>query len=418
VELEFLNRYKEDVSRCVKCGGCQAACPTYEQTGDESMAARGRMALIEAVINGRLNITDGFEKRINSCLDCRRCVVSCPSGVKVDEIISAARAEIFSAKGRHAFTLSIIKRVLLSRRLYPCLLKLMNPVKRLFYDRLPDSFPLPSSFRSNGIKRLLPDFSKTALRKKLGGLHSVKNPKGRVAFFTGCAVNSAHQHVGEALIEVLNHNGIEVVVSEDELCCGIPFLSNGDRETAEIFARHNIDIFTSLGVDAVLTCCATCGSALRDYPKWVNHEKASDFASISMDVHRYLVRHTDYKTGMGEVRRSVTWHDPCHLSRGQGVKEEPREILRAIPGLEFIEMNKPCSCCGFGGSVSLRDYDMTMAIASKKAENIKNSGASELATGCPACKIHIEDALNHNKLSKPVRHTVEYLAESYGNGRK
>jgi len=416
--LNYLDKYKEDVFRCVRCGGCQAGCPTYDQTGDESMVARGRMALVEAVIDGRLDISDGFEKRITSCLDCRSCMASCPSGVKIDEIISAARAEIYSNKGRKSPVLSILKRTLSSRHAYPYLLQLLGLFKRLFYNPLPDSFPLPSPFKSRGIKRLLPDVSGMPLRKRHHGLKGVKNPKGRVAFFVGCATNSIHQHIGEAMIEVLNHNGIEVVIAENELCCGIPFLSNGDRPTAGMFAKINIETFTSMGVDAVLTCCATCGSALKDYPKWVDHNRVEDFAAMAMDIHSYLVHHTDYQAGMGEVRRSVTWHDPCHLSRGQGVKDEPREILASIPGLEFIEMKKPCSCCGFGGSVSFRDYDMSMAIASEKAANIKNSGAGELATGCPACKIHIEDALHHERVKVPVHHTVEYLAESYRNGKR
>ena len=136
-----------------------------------------------------------------------------------------------------------------------------------------------------------------------------------------------------------------------------------------------------------------------------------------MDIHYYLVHHSSYKKGMGEIKRSITWHDPCHLSRGQGIMDEPREILEAIPGLNFKEMKKPCYCCGFGGEASLHNYEMSIGVAAEKVEHIKGSGANELATGCPACKIHMEDALSHFGINKPVRHAVEYLAESYRAGK-
>ena len=234
----------------------------------------------------------------------------------------------------------------------------------------------------------------------------------------GCAKNYIFQNIGESTIEVLQHNGIEVVMVEDELCCGIPFLSNGDRATASTLARKNIECFTSLDVDAVITSCATCGSTLKDYESWLGDEKAKQLSSLVMDIHKYLAEHTDYTNGLGPIDKKVTWHDPCHLSRGQGMKDEPRNILRAIPGLQFVEMRKPCNCCGFGGEVSFNDYEMSMAVARGKVEDIANSGAEELATGCPACKTHIDDALHHFDVKSEIHHTVEYLAQSYRAGRK
>lgn len=241
----------------------------------------------------------------------------------------------------------------------------------------------------------------------------MKNPEGRVIFYVGCATNTMHQHIGRAVLEVLNHNSIEVIVIEDEHCCGIPFLSKGDRISAERLAKKNIEQLTSIEADAIVTCCATCGSTLKNYPKWIAGEEAQAFASKVMDVHSYLVNSTDFKKGMGELSEKVTWHDPCHLSRGQDIKDEPREILNAIPGIEFTEMDTPCHCCGFGGEVSIRDYAMSIDIAAKKIGAITGSGAETVATGCPACKIHMEDAMQHYGKVKPVGHTFEYLARSY-----
>lgn len=382
------------------------------------MVARGRMALVDAVIDGRLDITEGFADRINSCLDCKRCVVACPSHVKIDDIIHAAKAEIFESGGCNPIKTLLSRGVVLKGWSLVYSFKLMGLLKKVIYDHLPDSFPIPSSFKLDGKKRHLPQVGGKALREQYKGTLTVSNPKGRVAFFVGCATNMVYQSVGEATIEVLLHNDIEVVMLEDELCCGVPFLSSGDRKTATELAKKNIDLFTSLDVDAVITSCATCGSTLKHYESWLDDSRASKLDSLVMDIHKYLVEHTNYKNGLGPINKKVTWHDPCHLSRGQSVKDEPRQILKAIPGLEFVEMRKPCNCCGFGGEVSFTDYELSINVAKGKVESIRDSGADELVTGCPACTTHINDALHHYNVKADIHHTVEYLTLSYKAGIK
>jgi len=418
MDLKYLDKYKDEVDRCVRCGGCQASCPTYAYSGDESMVARGRMALVQAVIEGRLGFTGGFEKSIDSCLDCKACTKSCASDVKVDEIIYAAKAEIAAANGCNPLEKLLSKNVFIKSQRHPLLVRLAGLVKKLFYDPLPDFLPLPSPLKSLGKKRKLPAIGSTPLRKRRKLTKKLTNPSGRVAFYVGCATNMVHQHIGEAMIKVLEHNNIEVTLVNNEQCCGIPFLSKGDRETAEQLAKANIEAFASLKVDALLSCCATCSATLKDYPKWIDDEKAKALSAKVMDIHYYLAHHSDYKKGLGKIDESITWHDPCHLGRGQDVMDEPREILRSIPGLKFTEMSKPCQCCGFGGEVSLNDYKMSMTIAGDKVLSVKDSGAEELVTGCPACIMHMEDALNHFGHVIPVRHTVEYLAEAYKAGKK
>lgn len=413
MSLNYLEQYKKDVSLCVKCGGCQSNCPTFEATGDESMLARGRMALVEAVIEGRLEITEGFSRRINSCLDCKACVSGCPSGVPVDDIIYAAKADIALNMGCSPFPGILPRTIALRPSLQKGLLRVMGGLKKIFYDSLPGFFPMPKALKYNGKKRVLPDIGGRPFNDEFGGTHTVENRKGRVIFYAGCATNTMHQHIGKAVIEVLNHNDIEVLVMGDEYCCGIPFLSKGDRNTAEKLARKNIEQLSSIEADAIVTCCATCGSTLQNYNKWMDDEGAGRLAEKTMDIHKYLVNHTDFKRDLGEFRQKITWHDPCHLSRGQGIKDEPREILQAIPGIEFAEMEKPCHCCGFGGEVSIKDYAMSIDIADKKVRAISGSGAETVATGCPACKIHMEDAMQHYGKGRPVMHTVEYLAKAY-----
>lgn len=418
MDLKYLNQYKNEVDHCVRCGGCQATCPTYTYSGDESMVARGRMALVQAVIEGRLGFTDGFEKSIDSCLDCKACTKSCASDVKVDEIIYAAKAEITAANGCNPLEKMLAKNVFIKSQNHPFIVRLLGLAKTLFYDPLPDFLPLPSPLKSLGKKRKLPSIGSAPLKNRKDLTKKISNPSGKVAFYVGCATNMVHQHIGEAMIKVLEHNNIEVTLVEDELCCGIPFLSKGDRETAGQLAMGNIEAFSSLDVDAILSCCATCSATLKDYHKWIDDERAEALSAKVMDIHYYLAHHTDYRKGLGKINEHITWHDPCHLSRGQGIMDEPREILRSIPGLDFTEMSKPCHCCGFGGEVSLNDYKMSMAIAGGKVASVKGSGANELVTGCPACIMHMEDAFNHFKHIIPVRHTVEYLAKAYAAGKE
>lgn len=413
MQLKYLNRYREEVASCVKCGGCQSSCPTYEATGDESMLARGRMALVEAVIEGRLAITKGFSKRINSCLDCKACTSGCPSGVPVDEIIYAAKAEIARTGGCSPFTDLLPRAIALRPSWQNGIMRALGGLKRILYDPLPSFFPLPKAFKHNGKKRQLPHIGGKSFNSRFGGIHSVPEKKGKVLFYAGCATNTIHQNIGEAVLEVLSHNDIEVVVMKDEHCCGVPFLSKGDRSTAEKLALKNIEQLLSIEADAIVTCCATCGSTLQNYHKWLNDEESKILASKVLDIHEYLVNHTDFKKGIGSVRQKITWHDPCHLSRGQGVKDSPREILKAIKGLDFTEMETPCHCCGFGGEVSISDYGMSIDIARKKVASIDVSGAETVVTGCPACKIHMEDAMQHYGKGRPVMHTVEYLARAY-----
>ena len=374
------------------------------------------MALIEAVIDGRLEITKGLAERIDSCLDCRACTAGCPSGVKVDEIIYAAKADFADRLGCNPMQKMVSKGMLTKGQNSPLLLMIVGALKRLAYDRLPAFLPLPAKLKLKGKKRLLPEWGGVPLRRRNLKLTPEGETKGRVAFYVGCAANMWHQATGESVIEVLRRNGREVVLVDEEVCCAVPFLSRGDRGTAEELARRNIAAFASLDVEAIVTCCATCGSTLKEYPRWIGDEGAKRLAEKVMDINYYIVHFLDFREGLGRVNRSVTWHDPCHLSRGQGIKDEPREILEAIPGLKFIEMDKPCHCCGFGGEVSFNNYEMSMAIAGEKVASITESGADEVATGCPACRLHLEDAMNHAGERRAVLHPVDYLAEAYRAG--
>ncbi len=446
-----------------------AGCPTYGVTKDETMVARGRLSLIGANIEGRLEISDTLDNTITSCIGCLTCEVNCPGGVKVGEIIFAAKAQMAEHRGLGIIG-KFMSRAVIGQRWPLSIVMRLSSIPLKIYDVLPEKWPftvvLP--FVRKERKRKLPSVGIRPLTASYPEIVKTRNKKvkGRVAFFPGCVINFSTQDIGRATISVLNKLGYDVIIPEGQYCCGIPLLSLGDMETAQKVAIKNIDLFSKYDVEAIIISCATCGHTLKkEYPVLLKHlmngkfEKVRNFSEKVTDIHEFVYSKNPpplnplpqgegrYErlpiippplTGGGEAcpelveggegeRRAfsdenidinkvasgdkfrVTYHDPCHLKKGLGIYQSPREILRSISNAEFIEMDEADACCGFGGIFSLNHYDLASDIGDRKAESIKRSSAHVVATGCPGCKIHIEDSLNRAGMSVRVVHTIELL---------
>lgn len=247
----------------------------------------------------------------------------------------------------------------------------------------------------------------------------VPDAKMRVAFFTGCMINYVYTDTGKAVMNVLQRNGVEVVIPALQNCCGAPIRINGEYETAKAMAKANIDVFLKEEVDAVVVACGTCGLTLKEeYSELLAEdpdyaEKAKKLGAMVKDFTELVVSLEGFKDEMGSLPLKVTYHDPCHLVRGMKVKEQPREIIKSIPGVVFQEMNKPDTCCGSGGSFSLYHYDLSSKINDNKVIDINQTGAEVLVTGCSACRMHIADGLNRQNLSVKVMHTAQLLEMAY-----
>ncbi len=410
---ELLEKYRDEVSRCVRCGSCQAVCPTYAVTGDESMVARGKLSLIEAVLNGELELTDRFKERMSKCTGCLGCVENCPGGIDPVKIINAARGQFFKDRGSDPASRFILQHILRSERLLYPTAKMIGMLVKYIYNPLLKMRSLP--FPMGRINRLIPDIGESCLRNRIPGVVEVKNPRMRVAFFTGCMIDLVYQDTGISIIDILKRSRIELVIPRYQFCCGAPAYYIGDRDTAIFLAENNLDIFDSLEVDAIITGCATCGRMLKDVYRVILGDNGMDaFTSKVVDIHKFIRDNIDHiysKKSKGD-RIKVTYHDPCHLSRGQGVKKPPREILKAIEGVEYIEMEGADKCCGGAGIFNIRHYNLSIYIAEQKVNSIKKTGADIVATGCPSCQMHLSNALYRAGLNIRVMHTVQFLMQT------
>lgn len=417
----YLSPLKEEINKCIKCGVCMTGCPTFAVTRDESRVARGRITLVGAALDGRIEVSGKLEEAIGSCIGCLTCDVNCPSGVRIGEIIYAAKAQIAETRGMNILERVASKGVVGLRWPLPLLARFASLLIRI-YDRFPVDNPLGRllPFVRSNIKRKLPQTrgpTLTSLYPEI--IKTTKKKRGSVAFFPGCVIDMSAQDIGRATISVLNKLAYDVIIPRGQYCCGSPLQSLGDRSTAIKVAMKNIDIFSHLEVEAIIVSCATCGHTLKkEYPLLLNHvlnghfKKVKDFSDKIVDIHEFIYETRETVMNLhSECRRRVTFHDPCHLKKGLGIWQQPRDILRSLPSVEFAEMSEPDACCGFGGIFSLYHYDLASRIGERKAGNIKQTGSEIVATGCPGCKIHIEDSLHRAGYNATVRHTVELLDE-------
>ena len=403
----------------MKCGGCQAVCPTYIETRDESMVARGRLVLSESVIEGKLGLTDGLKERLSSCLSCMACSESCPTGVDVVKLLTAVRSRIVEERGLDPLSSVILRWILKDEMALLSAAKLMALCARI-YNSLPSDglFGKLIPFTRGGTKRVIPPFGRRHLRRGLPEVIKADNPVLRVAFYTGCMTDLVYQDIGRAVISVLKKGNVEVILPKGQICCGAPAYYIGDRKTAIELAKRNIEIFKTLKIDAIINCCATCGAMLKEiYPLLIDSKDSKLISDKTVDIQKFIADRFEIfkppltppfiKGGQGGFR--VTYHDPCHLRRGQNIISPPREILKNIPWIEYIEMEDADRCCGGGGTFSLKYYDLSMSIGKYKADKIKKSRADVIATACPSCQMQIGDILNRAGIKAEVVHIVQLL---------
>lgn len=408
----------EALQRCNKCGLCLPGCPIYRVTGVEWTNARGRLALIRsALLDHRLKL-DELDEPIFNCLTCNGCVEHCPAAVPTGELIFKAREEILKQRGD-----SWMQR-LLFQKLLPNPSLLHQAVRLL---RLADITGLRTAARKTGLTKLIGDAGKAEVivPKVPGteGLDAIKrltkkmeNPKYRVAYFVGCYAPNLAPDEAAATIRVLHRHQVEVTVPEF-VCCGLPAAGYGDRLSAQSLARKNIDLANNLKVDAIVTACASCSSFLKDYvklladdPQW--SEKAKDFSAKVKDISEFLVD-IGLNTEMGTVKQKVTWHDPCHLAHYQKIREQPRTILKSIPGVEFVELEEADMCCGAAGSYAFKNYDLSMQVLARKMGNVAKTSADLLVSTCPACVMQLSRGVSQWKLPMRVAEIVQVLDEAY-----
>lgn len=407
----------EDFARCVHCGLCLNHCPTYRLWQLEADSPRGRIRQMILVNEGELPLSSGFVGHIDKCLDCRSCETACPSGVEYGKLVEHARARIEGDYRRPWFA-RVVREFVFNKLLpYPSRIEVAAKLFR-FYQQS----GLQAVVRGTGIlrlvglaerERLLPKIDDEFFFAQLGKTFpAVGVRRARVAFFAGCIANVTFSKLNEATIRVLTANGCEVVVPDGQLCCGALAAHAGVRETARALARKNMKAFGSGDFDAILTNAAGCGSTLKEYDHLFSANEpeyeAAAFRSKVQDITEFLAS-LGLSAKLKPVNARVTYQDSCHLLHGQKVREAPRQLLRAIPGVEFVELPYSDICCGSAGVYNVTETAASLELLAEKMENAKKTGAQFIATANPGCLLQLRAGAEMHGTGQEVLHVVELL---------
>ena len=401
------------VQACVHCGFCLAACPTYQELGQEMDSPRGRIVLMKQVLEGALPAS-AAQVHIDRCLGCLACEPACPSGVPYRDLISPYRATIAAGTPRTTgekfrrwiagqtipypsrFRLAL-RGAKLGRALNGLVPRVVRPMLQLAPSEIPPAVALPAVTPARGERR------------------------ARVALLAGCAQQVLDPDINVATIAVLARNGVEVVIPPHQGCCGGLAWHTGDLRAAQDFAARNLGAFPD-DVDAIITNAAGCGSTMHEYALILrgtpDEARAKEFCRRVLDVSVFLARLglREKPTGW-DAPRVVAYHDACHLANAQSVRAEPRALLRSIPGLELREIANPHLCCGSAGTYNLDQPAIAASLGAQKAQAVMATGATVLATGNIGCMTQLRAHLAETKSPVRVWHTLQVLRDGYnGDG--
>jgi glycolate oxidase iron-sulfur subunit len=407
---------------CVHCGLCTASCPTYAEVGNENDSPRGRIYLMRAVTDGRLELNDEVRRHLDLCLDCRACETACPSGVQYGRLIEPFRVamqqqdEETERKNHDWFH----RRILFG--MFPYADKMR---RALIPARIAQKLWLDRMFIGLGLWRLLPArlgrlvTLLPPLKKASPPLPDVLPAKGalraRVALFTGCVADVMFRETHWATARVLQENGCEVVTPPAQACCGAIHFHAGSSEPARELADQNVAAFNLGDVDAVIVNVAGCGSMLKDYGHHWHDDKQPDrqrLAGKVKDVSEFLDE-LGLVPPEGELHLTATYHDACHLAHAQRVVEAPRNLLRQIPGLRLRELPESLLCCGAAGTYNLTEPEMADRLGERKLENIRSTGAQVVVTANAGCLLQIQREARMRGERLQVVHPIDLLDLSY-----
>lgn len=413
---------------CMRCGMCQAVCPLFAETGRESDVARGKLALLDGLIQEIFKDPRGVNERLMRCLLCGSCAANCPSGVKVLEIFIKARAIITGYMGLNPLKKAIFRGMLVHPEFFDTLLEWGLKLQGIFTKPVDDLLGASCvRFMSPLSERRFKTLAPVPFHRLVRSLDTPPGASGlKVAFFVGCVIDKVFPNIGEATLKALKHHGVGIFMPEQMGCCGIPALSSGDTESFDKLVRYNLKQLSSVPFDYLVTACATCTSTIKKmWPMMAGRltgeerEQMEALAEKTMDVTEFLVDKAGLREGdsQGDFERTpVTYHDPCHLKKSLGVTVQPRIAVKANPRYRLKEMAEPDRCCGCGGSFNLQHYEVSAAIGQRKRDNIVQSGCPVVATGCPACMLQLTDMLSRAGDRVEVKHAIEIYADALKEG--
>ncbi len=409
----------DEVSKCNRCGFCQAHCPIFAITGSEKNVARGHNVHVRKLAEGALEISEDFKDPLFECLLCKACVANCFPAVRTDKAVIAGRAEYMRRLGQPKTMQFLFHKLLPDQARLAKYVRLVAVGKNSGMVKLARALGILKWFGKNfdkaeGIVEKLPP---AFFRERVSSLRlEPAQTKMQVAYFVGCGFNFVLPHVSESTVDVLVRTGARVKIA-DNCCCGLPAYGYGDLEAARDMARKNMDILERLEANVVLTECGSCSAFLKEYKELFPDDPAMKKRAelLGKKVKGFsefmLNRLPDSLSGRA-LSGKVTYHDPCHMSRYQGVVKEPRALLKKIPGVTYIELPEADRCCGAAGSYNIMHYEQSMRVLDYKMETLKKTGADILATECPGCMIQLSYGVRRAGLNVKILHMSELLQEN------
>jgi glycolate oxidase iron-sulfur subunit len=402
---------------CMRCGMCLPSCPTYKETFLETASPRGRVALVRKLQEGELDQSERLLEYLSLCLDCQACASACPCGVNAGELVAE-----FTCERKEGVGLGFMEDLIL-RKLVP------HP------DRLESSMVPMRLYQRTGLQKLvrklgvlkmfprplermeglLPELPARPLRQEIQEITpAVGTERGTVGFFLGCVMSLIFSDASRATIKLLSSLGYKVITPRNQVCCGAPNMLGGDLAGLKEAAQTNVTIFGGYEVDFIVTDCGGCGAELKKYGHHLeDNGAAAAFSGKVRDISQVLALHADeLRSHLKPLDMKVTYHDPCHIAHCQGIRKEPRDLLKLVPGLQFTELNDADACCGSAGTYNIERPEMSDSILKRKLDNIAASGAQALVTGNPGCLLQLRKGLADYLPGVRIMHLTEVLARS------
>ena len=410
-----ISKYYNEISHCNRCGFCQVACPIFRSTGHEAGVARGRLALLRAIIEGRLEWNPEIEEPLFDCLLCGACTANCFPAIPTSDLIIKARAEYLEKVGRKS-----IHRLLFDHLLpYPRRLHLAAAAVALGKNTgvadLARALGLLKIFGPDFVhaSEIVERFPARAFRDQIdAAVHQGQGQSLRIGYFVGCGVDIIRQDAGHATLKLLKKIGRTVHVLQN-CCCGLPAWSYGDLNAAQKLAEKNLSILASDEFDVIVTDCSSCAAFLKKYPRLFlqagRHQEKAEVVSARIKDMLQLIHSMKLDAPSAHAAVVVTYHHPCHAARGQGLINEPAEILGRLAGVEYRPLPEADWCCGGAGSYAFGHYALSQQVLNRKMENLKKTGADLLVTSCPACIMQLSYGVRKHGLSTKVCHISELI---------
>ncbi len=420
----------DELMNCTRCGFCLPACPTYIETGnDEVHSPRGRIAMMKGLVDGVIEPSEEVKKSIDMCLGCRACETVCPSGVKFGRLLEQARDAIYQ-ENQQSLTEKALRGAFFNH-VFPKQERMVGLTSLVgFYQRS----GVQKLTRKVGFMKLFPD-SMSAMEKVLPEvptrgqmknrprhLQAFRAQKKKVAFFSGCLMDTMFLITNDATMKLLQYAGCEIVIPKTQGCCGALHGHSGEVARAREMAKRNITAFENAGVDYIITNAGGCGAFLVDYdhllkddPEW--RDRAEHFAGKIKDITSILIELDFHKVPLHMPEQIVTYQDSCHLKNGQKTFMEPRQLLESIDGVDYVEMKDAGRCCGSAGIYNLVQSDMSMQILDYKMEQAEKTLAKTIVTANPGCLLQMKLGIEREGLSGQMEavHIVDFLLEAYEN---